>query len=344
MLTIKRTDLLLRLQQVQAGTTSNPIIEQSSCFVFRKGYVFAYNGEVACRMPSGLDLEIMGAVQAKPMVDVLSKEADDDIMVSQAKGSIHITGRGWKSQFSLEADITLPFGTVDKPKEWKELPTEFSEAMELVEGCTNLEGDNFAMSCIHVTAKWVEACSDLQVARFTLDTPIKQATLVKKQSIKGMLGLGMTHFSESEKFLHFRNATKLIYSCRRYAEGFVEDYPDMGSVFAIKGKRITLPTGMGKAVESGQAFTDEHSDKAKKLLILTLDAGRAVIAAVGVSGMYMRRMKLKYTGPKVMFSIPPRLLKEVTEKYNEGQLSGDKLIINGGRFTYVSCLGAVDEE
>lgn len=43
------------------------------------------------------------------------------------------------------------------------------------------------------------------------------------------------------------------------------------------------------------------------------------------------------------FRIAPKLLIELTKRHNECEISRDRLLVNGGKFRYVTCLGEADE-
>jgi hypothetical protein len=67
---INREEFLRNLESVEPGLSPREILEQSSCFIFQKGWIKTFNDEVACKIKSPLKLE--GAVQAAPLLAILS--------------------------------------------------------------------------------------------------------------------------------------------------------------------------------------------------------------------------------------------------------------------------------
>ena len=54
---IDREEFLKQLESVLPGYSTKEVIEQSSCFVFKKGRVYTYNDEIACSQTTSLKLE-----------------------------------------------------------------------------------------------------------------------------------------------------------------------------------------------------------------------------------------------------------------------------------------------
>ncbi len=128
---VKRENLLKQLEAVSPGLSAKEILEQSSCFVFKGGEVLTYNDEVACRADCPLP-DIEGAVPAKPLLAILAKLPDDDIDVAIDEGKMIVKGKGRKTTIPMEAEVLLPVDNIDKPGEWKKLPSEFGEALAIV--------------------------------------------------------------------------------------------------------------------------------------------------------------------------------------------------------------------
>jgi hypothetical protein len=67
------------------------------------------------------------------------------------------------------------------------------------------------------------------------------------------------------------------------------------------------------------------------------------IKGEGASGWYREVKKLKYSGEPLKFRISPKLLIAISQKHNEAMISSDRLMVNGGKFQFVTCLGKADE-
>lgn len=338
--TVNREQLLNELESIRPGLSPKDIIEQSSCYVFKDGKVMTYNDEIACTLDSCLD-EIEGAVIAEPLISVLRKIPAEtvDIEVDEKTSSLLIKAKKRKSGIRMEQMILLPIDNVEKPKKWVTLPDEFSDAVDIVSQCAGHDETEFVLTCIHIHPDHIEACDNYQLSRYTMKTGIKKASLVRASSIKHIIDLGMIEFSESDTWVHFRNAGGLVLSCRRQ----LEDYMSLDKLLVCEGSLTVIPKGLSVAVECADIFSSENADNNQVTVDLSpKNGGQLRITGEGASGWYKEVKKLKYTGPAMKFKIAPKLLAEIGKRHNECVISIDRLKVDGGKFVYVSCLGKAD--
>lgn len=335
---VNREDLLNELESVRPGLSPKEIIEQSSCFVFSEGAVMTYNDEVACTRKCSLDIE--GAVQAEPLIAMLAKFPNDELDITPVEGELQIKAGRRSSGIRMEQQILLPIDVVEKPRTWKPLDPEFAEAVDIVSRCASTDQSQFSVTCVHIHPDYVEACDNYQLSRFPMKNPIDQPYLVRVNSLKHIIDLGMTKFSETDSWVHFRNKQKLRLSCRRS----LETYPDFSPFLKVKGTPTTLPKGLGEAVDKAEVFSKENADNNQVMVELSpKNGGRLSVVGEGVSGWYKEVKKLKYLDKPIKFRIDPKLLIEITERHNDCEISKKHLIVKGARFQYCTCLGKVSE-
>lgn len=334
---VNREAILHQLECVQPGLSPKEIIEQSSCFVFQDNQVMTYNDEIACCHNS--DLKLSGAVQAAPLMALLRKLPEDEIEVEAGDGELLVTGNKRKAGIRMESEILLPVEKVETPKKWKDLPADFGEAVAMVQECAGKnENDGFSITCVHLHPEWIEASDNYQIARYTMQLPIKAPSLVRRDSIKHIVALDMTEFSETESWLHFRNASGLRLSCRRYLEKFKE----FSKFLKVKGEPTTLPKGLGESADMAEIFSAENTDSTE--VTVELRPGKLRLKGMGATGWYSEVKKLKYHGQPLSFMIAPKLLAEITRRHNECEIAEERLVVRSGNFIYVSCLSPVEEE
>ena len=333
---VNRESFLRTLESVQPGTSLREILEQSSCFVFQDGQAMTFNEEIACRAPTGLDKTIVGAVPSNPLLETLRKRPEDEVEI-EIDGPIFIVGgKGRRTEFNMEAEISLPIGMVETPKTWKKLHEEFCDAIATVGACASQDQTQFAYTCVHVHPKWVEASDNNQVCRWRLQTGVEESVLVRQTSIKHVPPLGMTEFTETKSWLHFRNPNGLILSCRRY----IEEYRSFGEFLKTEGSPIVLPKGLIEACERCLVFTGELKDA--NLVTVRLSPGKLSIIGVGISGRHREARKIAWEGNTIEFSISPVLLSEIVKKHNDCQMTAEPLRVKNDRFTFVACLNPVE--
>ena len=229
---IKREEFVKKLESVLPGLAAKAIIEQSQCFVFSDGKLVTFNDEVACFVDSPLDGEF--AVLAKPLLQLLNKLTEDEIEVDIDSNELLIRARRKKAGFPMERELTLPLNELEEPSEWSGMPKSFTKAVDVSSSCAGSDESQFILTCIHLHPKWVEACDNFQMARYPLKTGLKKAVLIRKSSIKTIVGLDVTEWAQTENWMHFRNPAGLVLSCRRY----LEEYPDLQGILDIEGDAL----------------------------------------------------------------------------------------------------------
>ncbi len=335
---INREEFLKQLESVLPGLSAKEVIEQSSCFIFKDKTVNTYNDEIACSQKSLLEIE--GAVPAKPFVDILRKLKEDELEISTNENNtiVHIKAKGKQAGINMERDILLPIDAVDKPKKWKKLPDNFADAIAIVQPCAGSNEAQFVMTCVHIGPKWIEACDNHQVTRFRIKTDVDNSILIRKDSLKHIVSLEMVEFSETNHWVHFRNSDDLVLSCRHW----VDDYPsdDISQILKVNGEPLTLPKGLRESVDKAEIFSSENTEGSN--VIVNIKKGKFKIMGKGVSGWFTEVKKSKYEGPSLQFTIPPKLLVELVQHYNECEVSANRLKVKGGKFVYVTVLGKIE--
>ncbi len=334
---VEREKLLQELESVQPGLSQKEIVEQSSCFIFQDGKVMTFNDEIFCKRPTCTKLT--GAVSAAPLIALLQKLPNDEIELEARESSLLIKANNRRASIRMEKEILLPVATVDIPKGWKPIQEDFAEAVDMASQCASEDASNFAICCIHITPKYLEATDNFQLTRYKLPTGVLENVLVKQSSIKHIVQLGMSEFCETESWMHFRNKQSgLIFSCRRW----IEEFPDMGEFLKVQGDPLIMPKGISDCVDKAEIFSAADPDKNE--VQVEIGPGKMQLKGHGPDGWYKEAKKLQYSGKKLVFYIGPKLLVQVSNKANECIISNDRLKIDGGKFSYVVSLGTPDEK
>lgn len=333
---INREELLAALEAVQPGLSAREVLEQSSCFVLDKGRIHTFNDEVACSAPVKLN-GIKGAVQAAPLLAVLRKLTEEEVTIEQGEGELVVQGKRRKAGVRMEAEVMLPLASMEKPKSWLPLPEDYGEALAMVQECAGKDLSQFATACVHLHPKWMEAFDNYQLMRYRMKTGVEKPTLVKKDSVKHVCTMGATEFAETESWIHYRNPTGLVISCRR----FMEDFVDLTPHVQVEGAAIALPKGLAQATEIAEIFSGENADNNQ--VMVQVKQGKLRVRGQGVSGWYQEFKDVKYTGPALNFLISPRLLASVVENYNECVVNPTRIKASGGKWVFVAVLGSTDD-
>jgi hypothetical protein len=267
---------------------------------------------------------------------------EEMIEITTGENELLIKGIKRRSGIPMEHEITLPMDEVEFPEddEWKPLPDEFGEASETVRQCASQDENFPAVTCVHITKRFLEACDNYQMSRYRLRTGFENEALIRGSSIIHVGTLTMNEFAEKESWVHFRNPTWLILSCRRYAENF----PDLNPVLEVNGTITTLPQGMEAAADMARIFSSSNAENDQ--IEIRLRKNKLIVVGEGTSGWYKESSRIQYTGPDLAFRIAPNLLKEAISRSLDCELGNGRLKISVGRLTYVTtlCIPTADDE
>lgn len=330
---VKREQLLRELELVKPGLSAREYLEQSSCFVFDGEDIMTFNDEISCRLPSSL--KITGAIQATSLQTILEKMDDEVLQFREtSKGELQLKGKNKMIGLTKDAEVFLPVDKVEKPGEWKPLPAAFTEAVGLVQHCVSEDESKFVLTCIHLHPKYLEACDNQQLMRYTMKTGLTESVLVRGASLKQIVSMGMDAVSITPNWIHFRNGEGLVLSVRKYDE----TYHNIGGIIDFSGHKIVIPKGLKEAALRAAVFAEEKSGDS--MIKVSLSTGSLKIIGEGLSGWYKEGKKVAYEGPPMSFVIAPELLQHVAEKYQEAEITDEKLKVVGGKWVYVTVLGA----
>lgn len=342
---IDKEKFLNDLQMVKSGLSSKELLEQSNCFVFKDGYVFTFNDEVACRKKCEMSIE--GAVPADLLLATLEKIKDPMLEVDiNSDGQIEFRGKNKKFAINRDAEVLLPIEKVteETPQTWKQLPGNFSEVINKVKDCVSTdEANNFSLTCVHLHPDYIEACDNKQLLRWHVSLGNSRPLLVRGSAISSVVGLGMTKVSSTLSWIHFKNAAGLIFSCRKFAG---DEYPPgMDEALKVQGEQIKLPKGVVEASDRASIYASEITPGIEPTVGVHLAPGMIKIEGSGLAGWYQELKKCVYNGPKIHFVITPTLLQHICNNFHEAKITAKKLKATGGSkdnagaWEYVTSLG-----
>lgn len=325
------------LEMVRAGLSPKDFIEQSSSFVFQDGMVMTFNDEIACRKK--VECKITGAIQAPALLEILGKLDDPELKIVESEnGEVEFRGKGKRFGVTKDAEIFLQIDRVETPEKWRTLPKEFTEAVSLVQHCVSTDESRFLLTCIHIHPDYVEACDNLQILRCAVSMGLKKSVLVRGASLKHITSLGMDEIALTKSWVHFRNQAGLIFSCRRWSD----DYLSLDEQMDFKGHDILIPKGLANVSDRAAVFAKDKSGD--PLIKVSLSEGRIRLTGEGMGGWYKEVRRVTYEGPPMEFLIAPDLLKHISERYSEAQITDRKLKVVGGHWEYVTVLGRPEDK
>jgi len=334
---LSREDFVQALERVEAGRSNRNFLEQSSCFVFRDGYICTFNDEVCCRTKFDLPPDFVGAVPGKPLMDVLRNMSDDEITLSVDGTQLVIKGRRKESGLRLEAEILLPVDSVESPQRWVPLenPEEFAAAVKQVCGAAGTNEEEFMSVCVHIAPACMESTDRNQASKYDTPTGVSRDFLVRAKSLAAVAPLGVTKVGETENWVHFRNKAVII-SIRRH----LESYFDLAKVWAFRGTEAELPRGAEEAARLGAVFSAE--DKENNKVTVALTDGHMRVRGEGAHGWATADLEMAYHGAPVSFRIAPDMLEQLVKQHTRVEIGPGKIMVRGERWCFVSVTGSTE--
>lgn len=338
---INREKILGVLELVYPGISRKEDTDQSDCFAFKDGMVFTYNGGLSIRTESGFPKEMVGAIKAQVMLDHLRKLKVEEVEVEDQEDIFLVKGKGERIKFVKEKKFQLPIKDVETPENWKKLPEDFVEGLKVVQECAGSNQAEFVTVCIHIHPEWLEAFDTFQMCRYMVKTGFLNSTIVKRDFLKHIIGFDTTQFSETDRWVHFRNKSGLIVSCIKA----VGEYPDISEFMDGDGvwSPIKIPDGLGDKVSSASISSASNSGYNHVRVVLDGEKKKVYVIGLGAASEYKGWKGIDYTGKQISFMISPKLLSSITSKYKECQITDGRLKVIGDNFVYCTCLSRVIE-
>lgn len=333
---VRRETLLQELASVKPGLTAQEEIEQSDCFAFRGGKVYTFNDEILCSMETVFPFE--GAVKAGPLLAILERFTEEFIDIQSPDGNeIKIRAGRKRAGITTQSETLLPIDMIEKPGEWWDLPDDFSDALQIVQHCAGKAKSGDKLSCIHLHPERLEAADGFQLIRYPIDLDSEEPILLQATAIRHLAFLAMTEIAITANWAHFRNTEGLTFSCRQWSDDFI----DLEPMLSVKGEPLTLPRDLKEAAKTAEIFSSENQDE--NVVILSFRDNLLKIMGRGQSGWFSETKNTTYKGEPLTFTLSPQILGEISEKYNECEISKWFLKVDTGKYVYMTCIGGLEE-
>jgi hypothetical protein len=336
---INRQDLLQRLLSVECGINHREGISQSGCVVFLNKRIYTFSEEIAASIPApdAFDKETEGAVSASELIALLRLVTDEELDFEIRNGILLIQGsKRLKVEIPIESKILLPISSVELPITYQKIPHRLMEALNLARNCTKKADKEYTKECIHICPNFVEASDNFRYMRYEVKSSLAESILIRGESIRKVIPLGMTRFAETASWLHFKNSLKLRVSVRKWLSN--GSYPDHSEFAKMRGKEFIFPKGLNSSVEIASVMANNGDS-------IQVSIADGIMSVVGEStGRVSTSIKVKDQNLKVNFRMPPKLITEVIEKSATAEITPFAIRIAGEQFVFIAALEMVGEE
>lgn len=360
-LPINRENLLDVLRKVAPGLSpkDKAMCDQASCFTFNGGYLYTYDDEICCRTDSPFPKDFEAVMPGEKLIEFLDKSTVDELIPTFHESQVIFKAKGGeKAHIRLEHEqASLQYiQRVDPPEEedWKELPTDFAEAVETVQHCAS-DMAGTVTTCIHIAPEHIEACDRYQLCKWNLETGFNDSTLVRQRALLASVQRGVNEFAETEAWVHFRAVQEeggkkkegILLSCRKFKN---QEFPDTEDWANFKGDPFNFTKKGKKGTEAYNKQLMDGLDRANiwckenetDRVTVVLGEGKLVLSSEGTTGGFEKTVQgIGYEGKPIQFRISAKLFKKLLEENQGCEVSTNRLKVEGSNWIYIAALFSV---
>lgn len=338
---ISQTELLQWLEATSPGLSVKPGVDQGESYCFRNGWLTTFDGEMMCKCPTTLPPTLKASVPGKSLLEAIRKIDVKEVEVAVEGSEFIVSSKRDEVRMRCNPNITLPVETVEKPEVWTPLPQEFSEALEMACECVGKDNAKFLITCVHLTPKHIEATDRFSYMRYRLKSGAPENMLIRAKWFKQVAARGPTKVAYTKSWAHFKNASGLRISIRRhdpYQHGG-EKLAGFDEVVTNRGEPAGFPKSLVTAAKLAEIFSGENTEN--NFLTVTMGNGIVRITGEGATGKATHKAKIKYDGPPLTFTVGPKVLSAMIDKYNDIEVTPGHLIVNSDKWYYTTSLNEI---
>lgn len=332
---IKRTELLKALETVRPGLARNALIPQAMTFAFIDGAVVTYNDEISICTPLADGIALEGAINADELYKLVKKLKEDEVTITQSKKGITIAAGRTTVGMHVQREVNLPLDEIDTSEEWYELNKDFITLADFTRKACATDSTRPLLTTVNFTVNGcIEASDALRLIRAETGMllPVEQF-LIPDTSVAEMVKITPTEIARGRGWVHWRNPSGTILSCRVFAD----EYMDVSPYLEVEGVEITLPKTLRDTLDVAGVFA--HRDRVDdEEVTITIANNRIKVYASGESGWIEEEANIRYNEEQIQFRIVPYILYDILKETQTCIVSEKRLKFSGAGWVYITAL------
>lgn len=313
---INRVEALKSLENAMVAVDVNRRLMQSDTFVFYKGNLITFNGEMRTIQTSPFGDEIEGSILAQDLLAVFKKFSDENLLISAGDGELLVSGEKRKAGVKMDQDILMPFKTVQRAKEYKPLRPELMDYLvqaSLV--CSKDESANWEMTHVHADAEFVDATDRHRYFRASLATGLDKPLLIQAKLVQVLSKFKLVEIdaTTTEGWVHFRTAENFEISLIMNKSGYFKRTMLDNLLVLPDAKYVQLPENLEEILARAEIMSDKENPSVE----ITLKEGEVSVFSKKAFGWFRETQKVDYIGPDFSFSINPAFLRGMLKNTKE---------------------------
>lgn len=327
---MKKQEIIDILKKVEPGLSLKELIPQSTCFLFTDGEISTFNNEVGLRHP--IQLPFTGAIPAKEFLQFLLKVKQEEIELTYDAVATEVklkAGRA-KAGIKIDPEIKVPIEKTPSKKQWRSVPDNFVTAVEFCLFSAAADLSMGVLSCLHITPEAVESSDNMRITRFSYTEKMDiEPFLIPATSAREIPKMDIKQLAVTESWVHFKEKSGMIFSCRRVNDKFV----DLSPHIKVEGSPIKLPEVTDDILDKATIFVKDSL--IEESVTVNVTKGKFTVYASGSAGWFKESSKVDYKGKDIEFQIAPSLLKSILDKKGKCKISDSKMILYSDLWVHV---------
>lgn len=313
---VKREEALWRFDNAMCAVEKKRCLIQSDSFVFFKGNLITFSGEIRTIQPSPFGDEIEGSILAQDLLAVFKKFSDENLLISAGDGELLVSGEKRKAGVKMDQDILMPFKTVQRAKEYKPLLPELMDYLvqaSLV--CSEDDSANWEMTHVHADTEFVDATDRHRYFRASLTTGLDKPLLIQAKLVQVLSKFKLVEIdaTTTEGWVHFRTAENFEISLIMNKSGYFNRTMLDNLLVLPDAKYVQLPENLEEILARAEIMCEKENQSVE----ITLKEGEVSVFSKKAFGWFRETQKVDYIGPDFSFSINPAFLRGMLKKTKE---------------------------
>ena len=331
---LKRKDLLAVVNKLRPAIASKDVVEQARSVVFKDGFAWSYNDEVAVSHPLPPGIEIEGAVDAGLLSAFLSKAKGDGLALAVVGGELRLTCGRSKAGIAME-EARLPIDKIPMPEDgdWTDLPEEFVAAANRASLACSSDMSTPVLSCVYVCGHYAIGCDNFRITRTEYKGEIAEC-LIPAAAIRHLKEFAPEAFAVVEGWVHFVNKADVVFSSRT-VDG---DYPDVAPLLDVRGEEVELPGPLVGALDQAEVFAEAEFEQDESVELEADGQGTLLVVGRGIGGWFREELEMPEEVAPFKFSVHPGILRDAMALSTKVVVGENALRLGGEGFVHVVAL------
>ncbi len=318
------------LNVLRPAVASKDIVEHANSFIFKDGLVWSYNDEIAISHPLPEGLDLTGAVLAEPLIKLLDKIKDEEILLTTDEKELRIKTK------NSEAGIPLTVGDgflvesipMPGPKEWKKISEEVLRALSLASRSASTDMSKPILTHVSIEKGRVVGCNNFGLTVYRIEG-LEPLPLLPAVVVPHLVQFDPDMVSFKKGWIHFVNENDCILSCR----SGTGEYPNIDAILKVEGKEITFPKELSAILDRAGIFSQTEFASDQRV---TLSAEKGTLKVEGRGPMGWFEETVAFESKEIFsFTVHPEYLLTAME-FGRKMILGEKtLMLQGKNLTHV---------